>query len=90
MTEGALLLGQVADRIVMLDVVCNQCARRGCLSTAKLVNEHGRRLTIPALLDLLAADCERRRSGSMYRACGAHFPQLPGVFRTPDPGERRK
>ena len=37
MPEGALTLGQVADRIVMLDIVCNQCGRRGCLSTARLV-----------------------------------------------------
>ena len=37
MPEGALTLGQVADRIVMLDIVCNHCGRRGCLSTARLV-----------------------------------------------------
>lgn len=81
MTEGVLTLGQVADRIVMLDVVCDHCGRRGCLSTARLVRERGRGVTMPALLAFLAADCERRQSGSMYQTCGAHFPQLPVVFK---------
>ena len=82
MTKGALTLGQVADRIVrMLDIVCNQCDRRGWLSTARLVERHGRRVTMPTLLDLLARDCERRKSGSMHQVCGAHFPQLPALFR---------
>lgn len=90
MTEGALTLGQVADRILMLDVVCNQCERRGCLSTARQVERHGRRVTMPTLLDLLARDCERRKSGSMYRVCGAHFPQLSVMFRDSDSGEPRK
>jgi thymidine kinase len=80
MTEGALRLGQVADRIVMLDVVCNQCSRRGCLSTSRLVREHGPGMTMPALLSFLTADCERQRGGSFYMQCGAHFPQLPAVF----------
>ena len=90
MTEGALTLGQVADRVVMLDVVCNQCDRRGCLSTAHLVHQHGRRVTMPTLLDLLARDCERRRGGSMYQACGAHFPQLPALFREQIPTVDKK
>ena len=81
MTQGALRLGQVADRVVMLDVVCNQCKRRDCLSTARLAREHGSGMTMPALLAFLTADCERRRNGSMHRACGAHFPQLPVLFR---------
>jgi hypothetical protein len=90
MTEGALTLGQVADRIVMLDVVCNQCGRRGYLSAARLVHEHGREMTMPALLDLLAADCLRRQNGSLREPCGAHFPQLAIVFRASGAGARDK
>ena len=88
MKEGGLSLGQVADSVVMLDVICNQCGRRGCLSTARLVHEHGREMTMPALLDLLAADCPRRASSSLYQACGAHFPQLPALFRGQIPTRR--
>ena len=80
MTEGVLRLGQVEARTLMLDVVCSHCDRRGCLSTARLVERHGPDLPMPALLDLLTADCPRRNSGSLYQACGAHFPQLPALF----------
>lgn len=90
MTEGVLLLGQVADRIVMLDVVCAQCSRRGCLSTARLVREHGRRVTMPDILRALTADCDRRQSGSFYRTCGAYFPQLPVLFGTSSAGRSSK
>lgn len=82
------MLGQAADRIVMLDVLCNQCARRGCLSTARLVHEHGRDVTMPSLLALLTADCARRKSGSFYQQCEAHFPQLAAVFRRSGVGVR--
>ena len=81
MPEGELTLGQVADRIVMLDIICDHCGRRGCLSTARLVANHGRWMTMPELLDILARDCDRRKSGSLYQTCGAHFPQLPVLFK---------
>ena len=36
---------------------------------------------MPELLDILAEDCDRRESGSLYQTCGAHFPQLPVLFK---------
>jgi hypothetical protein len=80
MTESALRLGQVAERTAMLDVTCHRCDRRGRLSTAALLGEHGPDMPMPALLVVLTSDCPRRKSGSLYRACGAHFPQLPALF----------
>jgi hypothetical protein len=34
----------------MLDVVWNHCDRRGCLSSARLIERHGRGMTMPELL----------------------------------------
>ena len=85
MKEGGLSLGQVADSVVMLDVICNRCGRRGCLSIARLVHEHGREVTMPALLDVLAADCPGRASSSLYQAFGAFFATpgaIPGAIPT--------
>ncbi|MBV8806603.1 MAG: hypothetical protein JO042_16210 [Sinobacteraceae bacterium] len=81
MPEGILKLSQVAVRIHLLDVVCARCDRRGCLSTARLLAEHGPDLPMPELLSRLTENCDRRKGGSMYNACGAHFPQLPVLFR---------
>jgi hypothetical protein len=49
MKEGGLSLGQVADSVVMLDVICNQFGGRGCLSTARLVHDTGEEMTMPVL-----------------------------------------
>ena len=76
------LLGQVAERgAVMLDMACRQCPREGRLQMARLLAEHGPPGPMPALRDLLAADCPRRTSVSFAEQCqGVHFPQLFELF----------
>ena len=39
--SSAITLGEVADRLPMLDVACSKCDRRGRLNVAKLVEQHG-------------------------------------------------
>jgi len=46
----------------MLDVACRQCPRQGRLQMARLLAEHGPNMPMPALRDLLAADCPQRAS----------------------------
>jgi len=48
---------------------------------ARLLAEHGPQMPMPALRDLLAADCPRRASVSFAEQChGVHFPQLFELF----------
>jgi hypothetical protein len=49
MTSGVVILGQVADRLLVLEVSCNRCDRRGRLRTDRLLAEHGPRRPIPAI-----------------------------------------
>jgi|GEM_PF-2670148 len=81
----SILLGEGAARgVVMLDVACRQCPRHGRLQMARLLEEHGPNMTMPALRDLLAADCPRRASTSLaYQCHGVHFPQLFALFWKP-------
>jgi hypothetical protein len=74
--SGAVTLGDIADRLAMLDVACSKCDRRGRLSVAKLIAEHGSDMRLPDLRERLAGDCPRVRSASVVDRCGVHYPQL--------------
>jgi hypothetical protein len=71
----------------MLEVACRRCDRRGRLSLARLIAEHGH-AGLPDLRILLAADCPHIRSAAIYNRCGVYFPQLPGLI-PPAPSPRR-
>ena len=77
--RGAVLLGQVAALLLMLEVACSRCDRRGRLRTSRLVAEHGAQMPLPELLRILSADCPRRIAGQWHDVCGAHFPGLVRV-----------
>ena len=71
--EGALTLGQVAERTAALEV-----ARR--YDAARLVARHGAGMPLPELRGVLAGDCPRRAAWNVYDLCDVHFPQLLGLF----------
>ena len=48
--------------------------------------QHGPLMSIPTLLALLSADCPKRQVAKMHDICGAHLPQLPGIFKPKPPG----
>jgi hypothetical protein len=56
MVSGVIRLGEVAARIALLQVACNQCPRAGQLRTDRLLVNQGADLPIPRLRELLAAD----------------------------------
>ena len=73
---GIVTLGEKAERfaaagIALLEVSCNRCERRGRLSIARLLAEHG-----PELRRIVAADCPRMIAGKVPHVCGVHFPQM--------------
>ena len=63
----------------MLAVACSKCDRRGRLSVANLIAEHGADMRLPDLRDFLAGDCPRVRAASFNDPCAVHYPQLAEV-----------
>ncbi len=55
--EGALTLGQVAERTATLEVACRRCGRHGRYNVVRLVERHGAGMPMPELLRVLAGDC---------------------------------
>jgi hypothetical protein len=76
--SGAATLGDVADRLPMLEVTCSKCERRGRLRTASLIAQHGADMRLPDLREILAGVCPRARSASVLDRCGA-ISVLPAV-----------
>ena len=78
---GYVLLGEISARftaagLTMLEVSCNRCDRRGRLSIARLLAEHGHALPGPELRRIIAHDCPRMIAGKIPDVCGIHFPQM--------------
>ena len=76
MKDGALQLGDIADKITLLEIACRRCERRGRLRVAKLIEQYGADIRLPELRYILAADCPRVVADKVYDRCGAHYPQL--------------
>jgi hypothetical protein len=77
-----ITLGDMADKgMPMLEVACRKCPRRGRLSIARLIAEHGREEDCD-LRRAIAYDCPRMQnpSISIYELCGVHLPELPKWF----------
>lgn len=85
-SKGAILLGEVAAHLTMLEISCDFCPRRGMATVGRLMHEHGGDMPIPDLLRILSADCPRRIAARIAEPCGAHLPQLADIFakRTPE------
>jgi hypothetical protein len=86
-TPSIVTLGEMAALfddagLTMLEVSCNCCDRRGRVSIACLLAEHGRALPGPLLRRILAADCPRMIAGRVPDVCGVHSPQMA---RLPSP-----
>ena len=79
--SGAVTLGDLVNKLPMLDVACSKCDRRGRLSVAKLIEAHGADAKLPVLRGILAGDCPRLRSASVYDRCGVHYPQLVDALK---------
>ena len=88
--KTVITLGDMERRgMRMREVACRRCERRGRLRLDKLIARHGPALPLPELRVLLAGDCPKSRSVSMYdkcttsRSCGAVLTQHSG--RQPGP-----
>ncbi len=57
---GSLSLADVSRCFAMLEVRCGNCPRSGRLRIDKLIDEHGRDMSLPDLRTILAGDCEHK------------------------------
>ena len=58
MRRGSVTLGDLVDRIMMLEVACSRCERRGQLQVDRLLEQHGD-AELPKLRLVLASDCPK-------------------------------
>jgi hypothetical protein len=85
-----ITLGDMADKgMRMLEVACRKCPRRGRLSIARLIAEHGRD-DYGDLRQIIAHDGPRMREpqASIYELCGVMFPSCRAGSSAPTKGNR--
>ena len=70
--DGSLVLSDL--RQPTPSIACEPCGRRGRLSVAKLMEEHGDAKLTDLLLTL--ANCQKARSASIHDRCKAVYGQL--------------
>lgn len=78
-TTGSITLGQIAERLRMIEVRCGRCPRAGRLSLARLIAVHGPDAAIGIMIADLVADCPNREA-PVYQRCDPHWPELPAWF----------
>jgi len=75
MKRGSVTLGDLIDRIAMLEVACSRCERRGRLQVDRLIERHGD-MELPELGRVLARDCRKAAAVSISDRCDVFFPKL--------------
>ncbi len=65
----------------MLEVRCGNCTRRGRLRIDKLIDEHGRDMSLPDLRTILAGECEHKTAARRKDQCQVFYPQLRELKR---------
>jgi hypothetical protein len=81
-----ITVGQVAERVRMLDLKCARCDRHGRLSLSRLLLELGPNAPIWKAWQGLNADCPKRAVAGAGEACSLHAPILPKLFLPAQPG----
>jgi hypothetical protein len=78
MRHGSVTLGDLVDRIAMMEVACSRCERRGRLQVDRLLAQYGD-IELPELGRVLAGDCPKAVAVSISDRCDVFFPRL-GAF----------
>ncbi len=76
MVTGSLSLDDFSKRFQMLEVRCGKCTRSGRLKIDKLIDEHGRDMSLPDLRKHLIGDCEHKAAVRRKDRCQVFYPQL--------------
>ncbi len=81
MVSGSMSLDDFSKRFRMLEVRCGHCTRSGRLRIDKLIDEHGREMSLPDLRSILASDCEHKTAARRKDQCQVFYPQLRELKR---------
>ena len=79
-SRGSITLGELQGKLTMLDVACHRCERRGRVSLARLIEDHGADMGLPDLWKSLAGDCPNAHTTALNNRCAIYYPQLPALF----------
>ena len=79
-SRGSIALGELQGKLTMLDIACHRCERRGRVSLARLIEEHGADTGLPDLWENLAGDCQHARPTALNNRWAIYYPQLPALF----------
>ncbi len=82
---GSLSLDDISKRFRMLEVRCGHCPRRGRLRIDKLIDEHGRDMSLPDLRKHLVGDREHKKAARRKDECRVFYPQLRELKREDAP-----
>ena len=67
--RGSITLGELQGKLTNVEVACHRCERRGRVSLARLIEEHGADTGLPDLWESLAGDCQHARSTALNDRC---------------------
>ena len=74
--QNMTLGGICAAGVVNLSVYCENCTRRGRYRVTRLIDRHGAATGLPALKNILGADCRYRDAVLPRDRCLIYYPGL--------------
>jgi hypothetical protein len=78
--DGAIIFGDLIDKLDVLNVACKKCGRKGRYAVARLIEQRGRDAKVIDWRDEITADCPKKQAGNMSDQCAAQCPDLPKVM----------
>jgi hypothetical protein len=74
-------LADLRPDVALLDVACSRCSRRGRLSVAGLIRQHGAGAILRDAVAGINADCPKREAHGVMEVCDIYFPGLAQLLR---------
>ena len=74
--RGSITSGELQGKLTMLEVACHRCERKGRVSLARLIEEHGADKGLPDL----GKPRGHARSTAVHNRCAIYYPELPALF----------
>ena len=78
-SRGSITIGELQGKLTMLEVACHRCERRGGVSLARLIEEHGADMGLPYLWESLAGDCPNAHTTALIVAAPSTI-RVPALF----------
>jgi hypothetical protein len=81
MVRTFVTFGDIAGKLVVLDIECTKCPRRGRYHVDRLIEKYGRRGNLTKWLAALNGDCRRRDARLLHQRCDVRCPDLTTLRR---------